>query len=134
MTGSPDATIGHRVWAVPGGFMPAESTGAEPAMTSRDVLSVLNTGERAANVDVTIFYADRDPVGPYRFTVGARRVRQVRVNDLIDPEAIPLATPYAAVIAADVPVVVQYLRQDTSQQANALSSVMAFPATGPAPG
>lgn len=129
-----DATIGHRVWAIPGGFMPTESTGAEPAMTSRDVVCVLNAGDLAANVDVTVFYADRDPVGPYRFTVDARRVRQVRVNDLIDPEAVPLATPYAAVVAADVPVVVQYLRQDTSQQANALTSVMAFPGTGQVPG
>jgi len=99
-------------------------------MTSHDLLCVLNTGDLDAHVVVTVFHADRDPVGPYRFTVGACRVRQVRVNDLIDPEAIPLDVPYAATVSADVPVVVQYLRQDTRQPANALLGVLAFPVPG----
>lgn len=124
------AVIGHRAWAIPGGHIPARSTGPEPAMTSHDLLCVLNAEERDADVHVTVFYPDRDPVGPYQLRVAARRVRQVRFNDLIDPEAIPLDTPYAAIVTADVPIVVQYLRQDTRQQANALLGMIAFPVPG----
>lgn len=122
--------IGHRAWAIPGGHIPAQSTGPEPEMTSHDLLCVLNAEERDANVDVTVFYSDREPVGPYRLTVPARRVRHLRFNDLIDPEAIPLDAPYAALVTADVPIVVQYLRQDTRQQANALLGMIAFPVPG----
>jgi hypothetical protein len=42
-------------------------------------------------------------------------VRNARFNDLIDPEALPLDTPYAAVIEANVPIVVQFGRLDSGR-------------------
>ncbi|WP_025745589.1 sensory rhodopsin transducer [Kallotenue papyrolyticum] len=120
--------IGHRLWAIPGGWIPLGSTGHEPEYTSYDQVCVLNTGDQDAHLAITIFYADREPVGPYHLTVPARRTRHVRFNDLIDPEAIPLETAYASVIEADVPVVVQFNRQDTRQAANAIASAIAFAA------
>lgn len=120
--------IGHRLWAIPGGWIPLGSTGHEPEYTSYDQVCVLNTGDQDAHLAITIFYADREPVGPYHLTVPARRTRRVRFNDLIDPEAIPLETAYASVIEADVPVVVQFNRQDTRQAANAIASAIAFAA------
>jgi hypothetical protein len=118
--------IGHTVWAVPGGHIPLYSTGHEPERTSRDELSLLNTSDKVAQVDLTIFYTDREPIGPYQLMVPARRVRQVRLNDLIDPEAIPLDTPYAAVLIATVPIVVQFTRMDSSQANNAMASTIAY--------
>jgi hypothetical protein len=120
--------LGRTEWVIPGGCIPAHGTGLEPEMTSHDLVCVVNTGDRDVEVRVTMYYADREPVGPYRLTVAARRVRQVRFNDLIDPQAIPLATPYAALVRAEAPVVVQYVRQDTRQAANALFSVIPFAA------
>jgi hypothetical protein len=61
---------------------------------------------RDAHVEITIFCADREPVGPYRVTVPARRTRHVRFNDLSDPEPIPCDTDYASVIESDVPIIV----------------------------
>jgi hypothetical protein len=78
-------------------------------------------------VRVTVFRADGEPLGPYRSVVAARRARVVRFNDLIDPQALLLATDYAAVIESDVPIVVQFTRQDTRQAANAISGGMAVP-------
>lgn len=55
-------------------------------------------------------------VGPTHRTIPrhrSRRIRHVRVNDLIDPEAIELDRPYGCVLRSPVPVVVQFLRQDT---------------------
>lgn len=132
MDGTADGTagIGSRVWALAGGRVPLWSTGPEPERTSRDELCVLNTGDRDARVEIRFYYGDRDPVGPYRLCVGASRVREVRVNDLIDPEAVPLDTPYGCVVSADVPVVVQLSRHDTSQPANALLGLVAYPGDG----
>jgi hypothetical protein len=119
-------TIGAKVWAIPGGHMPLRSSGDEPRNTSRDELCVLNAGSFDASVQLTVFYEDREPVGPYPLKVAAHRVRHVRFNDLIDPQALPLDTPYAALLVADHPVVVQFTRHDTSQAAHAIATTLAF--------
>lgn len=111
--------IGRNTWAIPGSNIPLEQTGPEPEFTSHDSLWVLNTCREEADIEITIYYGDRDPAGPYPLTVGAQRVRQVRFNDLIDPEAIPLGTDYGAVVEATVPVVVQFTQMDTRRAENA---------------
>lgn len=120
--------LGQRLWAVTGGRIPLTSTGHEPEFTSFDMLCVLNTGGKDATLKLTIYYADRDPVGPYEITVAASRVRHVRFNDLIDPEAMPLNVDYACVVEASEPVVVQFVRQDTRQAANAIFSTLGYAA------
>jgi hypothetical protein len=75
---------------------------------------------------MTIFYSDREPVGPYRITVPARRTRHIRFNDLTDPEVIPRGTDYASVIESDVPIIVQHTRLDSRQAENAILSTIAF--------
>lgn len=119
--------VGSRTWVIAGGRIPFGSTGAEPEFTSRDELSILNAGKRDVHVRLTIYYTDRDPVGPYEVTVAAQRVRVIRFNDLIDPVAMPLGVPYAAVIRSSQRVVVQFTRQDTRQSANALLGMLAYP-------
>jgi hypothetical protein len=119
-------TIGSKIWAIPGGHMPALSSGEEPRQTSRDELCVLNAGHFDVSLQLTIYYEDHEPVGPYPLKVPAQRVRHVRFNDLIDPQALPLDKPYAALLIADHPVVVQFTRHDTSQAANAIATTLAF--------
>lgn len=120
-------TVGSKVWAIPGGHVPLLSSGEEPRDTSCDELCVLNAGHADAHLQLTIYYEDREPVGPYPLKVSAQRVRHVRCNDLIDPQALPLDTPYAVLLVADHPVVVQFTRRDTSQAANAVATTLAFP-------
>jgi hypothetical protein len=117
---------GNRTWAIAGGRIPFGSTGEEPEFTSRDELSILNAGKRDADVSLTIYYADRDPVGPYHILVGAQRVRVIRLNDLIDPQPLPLDAPYAALIESSRKVIVQFTRHDTRQAENAMIGMMAF--------
>jgi hypothetical protein len=105
--------MGRTHWAIASGHIPLNSNAAEPEYTSRDCLCVLNTGDTEANIEVTILYADRDPIGPYKLRVAPRRVRRVRFNDLIDPLPIPLDCDYGAVAIADVPVVIEFFRLDT---------------------
>jgi hypothetical protein len=122
--------IGSKTWAVAGGRIPLGSTGEEPEYTSQDIVCILNASSRGARVSVTVYYADRDPVGPYRLAVPARRTRHVRLNDLIDPLPVPLAADYACIVRSSVPVVVQFLRRDTSQAENAWLGLAALPCGG----
>jgi len=120
--------IGRKRWAIAEGYIPGWSHGPEPQMTSHEVACFLNAADRDAHVEITIFYTDREPVGPYRVTVPARRTLHLRFNELRDPEPIPKDTPYASVIESDVPVVVQHTRLDSRQAENALITTIAYPA------
>ncbi|HET7645978.1 MAG TPA: sensory rhodopsin transducer [Candidatus Limnocylindria bacterium] len=118
--------MGRRRWAIAEGWIPPFSHGPEPAMTSHETACLLNVSEREANVRITVFFSDRDPVGPYRIRVPPRRTRHVRFNDLTDPEPIPRATDYASLIESDVPIVVQHTRLDSRQAENALLTTIAY--------
>ncbi len=118
--------IGRTRWAIPEGYIPAWSHGPEPEMLSHEAACLLNAGEHEAHVEITIFYSDRDPVGPYRLNVPARRTAHIRFNNLKDPEPIPTNTNFSSVIESDVPIVVQHTRLDSRQSENALLSTIAF--------
>jgi len=124
------AKIGATTWVIAEGYIPKGSTGPEPELTSHETFCVLNANDAPANVEVTIFFSDRDPVGPYRVQVPARRTKHVRFNDLTDPAPVPKATDYSCVIESDVPIVVQHTRLDSRQAANALMTTIAYPAGG----
>lgn len=118
--------VGRRRWAIAEGYIPASSTGPAPEMTSHETACILNAGDRDAEIGITVYYEDRDPVGPYRVRVPARRTLHLRFNELRDPEPIPRATPFASVLDSDVPVVVQHTRLDSRQAENALMTTMAW--------
>ena len=120
--------IGRKRWAIAEGYIPGWSNGPEPELTSHETACILNIGDQDAQVAITVFFADREPAGPYRLTVPARRTQHIRFNELTDPEPIPMATPYASVIESDVPIVVQHTRLDSRQAENALLSTIAFAA------
>jgi len=121
-----DAMIGRMRWAIAEGYIPGWSHGPEPAMTSHETACILNASDRDAHIEIRVYFADREPAGPYTFTVPARRTKHVRFNDLTDPEPIPRSTDYASVIESDVPVVVQHTRLDSRQADNALITTIAY--------
>jgi hypothetical protein len=127
MKTSPAQAIGRKRWAIAEGWIPPTSHGPEPAMTSHETACLLNTGDSDAHVTIMVYFADREPAGPYRLTVPARRTLHMRFNDLIEPEPVPRATDYASVIESDTPIVVQHTRLDSRQAENALLTTMAYP-------
>jgi hypothetical protein len=119
--------IGRRVWAIAEGYIPPSSTGDTHELTSHETVCILNAGREAARVEITIYFADRAPVGPYVFTVEGERTRHLRFNDFASPAPIPKGTDFSSVIVSNVPIVVQHTRLDSRQAALALLSTMAFP-------
>jgi hypothetical protein len=118
--------IGQKRWAIAEGYIPTASRGPEPEMTSHETACLLNTSDQDANVQITVYFSDREPAGPYQVIVPASRTKHLRFNDLKDPEPIPRGTDYASVIESDVPIVVQHTRLDSRQNANALLTTIAY--------
>jgi hypothetical protein len=96
-------------------------------MTSHETVCLLNAGDSDAHVAITVFFADREPVGPYRVTVAARRTLHLRFNDLDNPQPVPRDTDYASVFESDVPIIVQHTRLDSRRAEVALLSTVAYP-------
>ena len=120
-------TIGRRRWAIAEGYIPGQSTGPAPELESHEACCILNAGDAPAQVQLTLYFEDRDPAGPYRVEVPPHRTLHLRFNNLDDPEPVPRDTPYASIIESDVPIVVQHTRLDSRQAENALMTTMAFP-------
>jgi hypothetical protein len=118
--------IGKCRWAIAEGYIPPASTDGGRALTSHETVCLLNAGDADAHVFITLFFKDREPAGPYRVTVGARRTLHLRFNDLNDPEPVPLDTDYASVIESDVPIVVQHTRLDSRQAELALLTTIGY--------
>jgi len=121
--------IGSRRWVIPEGFIPSQSmVNADRPLISHEAACLLNTGDADACVAITLFFTDREPVGPYQLTLGARRTLHLRFNDLESPERVPLDIDYASVIESDVPIIVQHTRLDSRAAEIALISTIAYPA------
>ena len=118
--------IGRRRWAIPEGYIPSESSYSDRELVSHETACILNAADHDAHVTITIFFADREPVGPYRVTVAARRTLHLRFNDLNDPQPIPRDTDYASVFESDVPIILQHTRMDSRHAEVSLLSTIAY--------
>ena len=119
--------IGRTTWAIAEGYIPGRSVSNDDrTLISHETACILNATDQDADVTITVFFADREPVGPYLIKVAARRTRHVRFNDLTDPAPVPRDTDYASLIESNVPIVVQHTRLDSRDPAIALLSTIAF--------
>lgn len=118
--------IGKTRWAIAEGYIPDGSTGSGPEFESHETLCLLNTSDEEARVEITIYFSDAEPVGPYFVSIPARRTKHLRLNELKDPKPVPRGTDYAAVVESSLPIVVQHTRLDSRQAELALLSTIAF--------
>jgi hypothetical protein len=125
--------IGRKRWAIAEGFIPSQSSFSERTLVSHETACILNAGDRQAHVDITLFFADREPVGPYRVTISPRRTLHLRFNDLHlrfndleEPAAVPRDTDFSSVFEADVPIIVQHTRLDSRHAEVSLLSTTAY--------
>jgi len=116
--------IGSRVWVIPDGFIPARSSGS---LESHEAICILNCNDKAARIDVTVYFEDRAPLGQIRIELEGQRTKHVR-TDLLEKDGnkIPKGIPYALKVESDRNVVVQFSRMDTTQAENTLMTTMAY--------
>jgi hypothetical protein len=118
--------IGRRRWAIAEGYIPSESSFSDRALISHETACILNAADRDAHVAITVYFADRDPAGPYHITVAARRTLHLRFNDLENPQPIPRDTDYSSVFESDIPIIIQHTRLDSRCSEIALLSTTAY--------
>lgn len=118
--------IGRKRWAIAEGCIPSQSSFSDRALISHETACILNANDVDAHVRITVLFADREPTGPYRVTVPARRTLHLRFNDLKDPAPIPRDTDYSSVFESDVPIVLQHTRLDSRRAEISLMSSTAY--------
>jgi len=118
--------IGRTRWAIAEGYIPSKGSFSDRARISHETACILNASDADAHIVVTLFFADKEPVGPYRVTVPARRTLHLRFNDLDNPEPVPRDTDYSSVFESDVPIVVQHTRLDSRDAEISLLSTTAY--------
>jgi len=118
--------IGRKHWAIAEGHIPSQSSFSDRALISHETACILNAGGSDAHVALTVFFTDRDPVGPYPITVPARRTLHLRFNDLTEPSPVPRDTDFSSVFDSDVPIVVQHTRLDSRHAEVSLLSTTAY--------
>lgn len=117
---------GARVWLVPDGYIPEESSGSQE---SHEAVCVLNTSGEEALVSLTFYFEDREPIRNARVVVPPERTRHFRTDrpQELGGAEVPKGVPYAVRVESSVPVTVQHSRLDTSQVALALMTTTAHP-------
>jgi hypothetical protein len=117
---------GSKTWFVPDAYYPVYSNGVFP---SHEAICVLNTGKEDANIEITLYFEDRDAMEGFKAVCQAQRTNHIRMDKLknVDGNGVPQGVPYAMMVRSDVDVIVQYSRMDTTQAEMALMSVIAYP-------
>ena len=118
---------GKTTWFIPDMYWPEITS--EGHYVSHESICVLNTSDQESKLDFTLYFEDRTPLAGFSSACAAQRTHHVRMDKLTDESGrhVPRGVPYAAVINASVPVIVQYTRVDTTQSENAIMTTMAFP-------
>jgi hypothetical protein len=103
---------GATTWYFPDGDRPPTSSGPIEAHES---LMILNVSHRTANVEIDLYWTDKEPTLAIEVEVPAERVRCLRVPWFDHPAdaervEVPTRTQYAMRVRSDIPVVCQYGR------------------------
>jgi hypothetical protein len=102
-------------WIFPDGELPPAGN---HELKGHESVIILNTANRDAEIGITLYFTDRDPISGIKVKVGANRVRCLRMDNPEDlyGVVVPRETQYALRLESSVPVVVQYGRLDTREQ------------------
>ncbi|WP_214628373.1 sensory rhodopsin transducer [Paenibacillus agaridevorans] len=116
---------GNTLWIYPDCELPPAG---DSLLKGHESVIVLNLGGNEANISLTLYFTDREPVKDIKVKVGGERVRCLRLDNPDDLEGfiIPRELQYALKVESDTPVVVQYGRLDTRQDNMAFYTTMGF--------
>ncbi|MBE6083394.1 MULTISPECIES: sensory rhodopsin transducer [Tissierellales] len=117
--------LGSKVWIIPDGFLPLKSSGN---LKSHEAVCVLNLGEKDANINLSIYFEDRNPMENFKAVCGAKRTNHIRLDKIMDNKGnkIPVNIPYSIKIESDEPIIVQHSRMDTTQAEMTLMTTIAY--------
>lgn len=118
--------IGKKIWVIAEGFIPADDETKDDKFISHETACILNPNKEEAEIEITVYYTDKDPIGPYKVRLAGERTVHLRFNDLNEPARLPRDTDFSSVIRSNLPIVVQHTRLDSRKPDIALLSTLAF--------
>ena len=107
---------GKNVWLFPDGELPEPDKNSP--YQAHEALIILNTSEKDANMKMSLYFSDKDPIENIALEVKAKRVKCIRLDkpEEIGGVQIPYHIQYALRLESDVKVVVTFGRLDTSSE------------------
>ena len=85
---------------------------------AHEALMILNTSSKDANIRLSFYFKDKDPIENIPQIVEARRVKCIRIDhpDEIGGVEIPKSIQYALRVESDVKITATFGRLDTSSE------------------
>lgn len=119
--------IGTHNWCIPDCYYPEKTSVGH--YVSHEAICVLNLGKEDANIDITLYFEDREPTTGFNAICPGERTNHIRLDQIKDKEGngIPRGVAYAIFITSDKPIIVQYSRIDTTQAEMGFATTMAYP-------
>jgi hypothetical protein len=116
---------GKNVWMIADGYM---SDTVKGEFVSHEAICVLNVSGKDANINITLYFEDAEPMKNIKAVCKNERTNHIRLDKIVteDGKKIPRNTPYAALVESDQPIVVQSSRLDVSQPEYALMTTIAY--------
>lgn len=116
---------GKKQWVIPDGYLNSTTNGS---YESHESICVLNLSNEKADIEMTVFFEDREPIGGFCAECLSMRGKHIRLDKLINKDGmvIPKDVPYALLVQSNVPIVCQYSRMDVSQAEMTLMTTMAY--------
>jgi len=117
---------GKTTWLIGDAYWDSHSNGIYP---SHESVCVLNTSDQDAHITMTLFFENQPKWEGFDSFCGAGMTHHIRMDRIKDREgrAIPQDISYAILVESDVPIVCQYSRCDTAQEALTFMTTMAYP-------
>ena len=117
--------IGKKVWIIPDCELPPAGEGEAKGHES---VIIVNDSDVDAEISVEIFFTDKEPYSNIKWTVGAKRVKCFRMNNLehMCGFEVPFETQYAIKLTSNCNIVVQYGRLDNTQANLAFYTTMGY--------
>lgn len=117
--------FGKKEWLIADGYMSDTKNGD---FVSHEAVCVLNLSKETANIKITVYFEDRDPLKGFVAECKPERTNHIRLDKIKNSDgiSIPHEVPYALLIESDVPVVCQHSRMDVTQAEMTLMTTIAY--------
>ncbi len=114
---------GARRWYFPDGYLPK---GRKNDLSSHESICILNANEEDAEIKITLFFEDEDPIS-FEVTVPSRRDIHIRLDKKeIVGFKLPREKPYGVMLESNIPIIAQLSRMDVSEDHYTLMTTIGY--------
>lgn len=117
--------IGKNSWLIADGFMSNTKT---EEYVSHEAICVLNLSEVEAEIKITVYFEDAEPMRGFTAKCQPERTNHIRLDKIKNDkgESIPKEKPYAVLVESNTPIVCQHSRMDVSDSNMTLMTTIAY--------